>query len=308
MSFIYRQIRVFKQSWQIIISKPIEHLINLLALGLIVGLCLTSLSVNKNIRLWQQNNIIYPQIYVYLDNQSEDADKIAVQKYITSVENNKMISSYKFVSKEEALKDVAASDSSMKDIASDVSSSNDNPLPDVFILNAATVDSKDLDLIAKQLKDIPIVDNVQLDVNYANKINDLVGFTNNVALAVQLLLVGVLCLFVYNIIRLQMMLKSDAIKVSRLIGASDGFIMAPLLQYAFWQVALAMLVGVGMQSIITSQLNNLFQQFTHLFDNSFVMNSLSISDYLMTWIELTAFTLFSVFLAVRWVLNHTKVR
>ena len=307
MSFIYRQIRVFKQAWNIILAKPIEHLINLFALGLIIGLCMTSLSVNKNMRIWEEHNIIYPQMYVYMDTQASDADTAVVQKFLTSGEFAKSIASYKYVSKEDALQDVS-NDADMKQIASDVIDSKNNPLPDVFIINTSTIESSELSLITKRLDNIAMVDDVQVDVNYANKVSDLIGFASNVSLVVQMLLIGVLCLFVFNIIRLQMMLKSDAIKVSRLVGASDGFILAPLLQYSFWQVLIATVIGVGLYILIAQQLNGLFMQFTHLFANKFVMIPLSIPDYFMMWIEITSFTLLSVFLAVRWVLNHTKVR
>ncbi|RTK95832.1 MAG: hypothetical protein EKK64_05630 [Neisseriaceae bacterium] len=307
MNFIYRQLRVFKHAWQIILSKPIEHFINLVALGLIISLCMTSLSVNKSMHVWEDTNIVYPQIYVYMDNQANDADLGVVQKLLTSSEHSREIANYKYVSKDEALHSVTA-DNDMKSIASEVISSDSNPLPDVFIVNTSTLDAKSLELLTKQLQATPMVDNVQIDVNYANKISDLISFASNISFAVQALLIGVLCLFVYNIIRLQMMLKSDAIKVSRLIGASDGFIMAPLLQYAFWQVSLATITGAVIQVLIAKQINGLFAHFTHLFSDKFVVNLLCVSDYFMIWLEIVAFALLSVFLAVRWVLNHTRIR
>lgn len=307
MNFIYRQLRVFKHAWQIILSKPIEHFINLVALGLIISLCMTSLSVNKSMHIWEDTNIVYPQIYVYMDNQANDADLGVVQKLLTSSEHSREIANYKYVSKDEALNSVTA-DNDMKSIASEVISSDSNPLPDVFIVNTSTLDAKSLELLTKQLQATPMVDNVQIDVNYANKISDLISFASNISFAVQALLIGVLCLFVYNIIRLQMMLKSDAIKVSRLIGASDGFIMAPLLQYAFWQVSLATITGAVIQVLIAKQINGLFAHFTHLFSDKFVVNLLGVSDYFMIWLEIVAFALLSVFLAVRWVLNHTRIR
>ena len=84
--------------------------------------------------------------------------------------------------------------------------------------------------------------------------------------------------------------------------------MAPLLQYAFWQVSLATITGAVIQVLIAKQINGLFAHFTHLFSDKFVVNLLSVSDYFMIWLEIVAFALLSVFLAVRWVLNHTRIR
>lgn len=293
----------FAQAWITMLKNPVEHLINILVLALIIGICAAGLSLNNSLNVWQQKNITYPQIMLYLDNNANQADVANIEKVLNNVAKT-TIHDYKYVSKAQALTELQQ-DQQMKSIASDVIDPNNNPLPDVLIINTATAESAALTKLNTQLGQLPMVDNIQIDMNYASKIQQLLSFASKVSTAAQILFILVLSLVIYNMVRLQMMLKSDAIKVSRLIGASDSFIMRPLFHYAIWQVTLAYIIAGGILRLMTSNLNNLFASFGNLFGKGFEFTTLPIGEFCLLWIILVIFTMFTVFLAVRWVFRNT---
>lgn len=298
----------FKEAWLIILKNPTEHLINIMVLALVITMCAAGISLNNSLSIWQQNNISYPKIVLYLDSKANQADINNIEHSLNSLsKSKKVIANYQFISKQQALSDLQQ-DQSMKEIASDVIDPNDNPLPDTFVINTAITDSNKLEHLKIEIGQLPMIDNVQLDMNYANKVSDLIRFANRIGIFTQALFIIVLCLVIYNMIRLQMMLKSDAIQVSRLIGASDSFIMRPLIHYAVWQLTLSSALALLGMKALTNSLNGLFLQFNSLFGAGFKLAQIPIIQFVYMWLILVVFTIFSVFLAVRWVFRNTHAQ
>jgi cell division transport system permease protein len=302
MHKLTHHIRSFKQAWLTMLQHPVEHLISILVLALIITICAAGLSLNNSLNVWQQQNVVYPQLTLYLENNANQADVENIERSLN--QQKSLIRDYKFVGKQQAL-DELRQDQQMKSIASDVIESANNPLPDVLIVNTLSAESTVLNRLDLQLSQLPMVADVQMDLHYASKVQELLGFVRQISLAAQILFIVVLSLVIYNMIRLQMMLKSDAIKVSRLIGASDSYIMRPLCHYAVWQVTLATgLAALGMHEM-TRNLNLMFANFSNLFGKGFVFNTLPLGEFAMMWGVLVVFTIFTVFLAVRWVFRNT---
>lgn len=303
MNKLTHHFRSFKQAWSTMLQQPIEHLINILVLALIITICAAGISLNNSLNIWQQQNIVYPQLTLYLDSNANQADVENIERSLNQ-QSKSIIRDYKFIGKQQAL-DELRQDQQMKSIASDVIESANNPLPDVIIVNTLSAESSVLTRLNMQLNQLPMVDSIQMDLHYANKVQDLLGFAREISSAAQILFILVLSLVIYNMVRLQMMLKSDAIKVSRLIGASDGYIMRPLCHYAVWQVTLATGVSTLGMHAITHNLNLMFANFSNLFGKSFTLATLPLGQFAMMWLVLVVFTIFTVFLAVRWVFRNT---
>jgi cell division transport system permease protein len=303
MQKITHHIRSFNQAWLSIFKQPIEHLINIVVLALIISICALGISLHNNLAIWQQQNITYPQIMMYLDKTANQADVANIEKVLTGLSKTS-VRNYQFISKQQGLAELQQ-DQQLKSIASDVIDQNNNPLPDILIVNTATSESATLQHLNMQLSQLPMVDNVQVDMNYAGKVSDLIGFTSKVTMFAQILFIVVLALVVYNMIRLQMLIKSEAVQVSRLIGASDSFIMRPLIHYAVWQVSLATVIAGGTVYYLTNTINALFANFSNLFGKNLHFAQLVPLQLFALWIVLVVFTIFTVFLAVRWVFHNT---
>ncbi len=306
MNKLIHHLQSFKQAWLTIFKQPFEHLINIIVLALIITICAAGLTLNNSLSHWQKNNLVYPQLMLYLDSNANPADINNIEKALNKLATG-AVKNYQFISKAQGLAELQQ-DQQMKSIASDVIDTNNNPLPDVFVVNTATTESQPLEKLKIQLEQLPMVDNVQLDMQYAGKVSELMSFATSIGEFAIILFGAVLALVVYNMIRLQMLLKSDAIKVSRLIGASDSFIMRPLIHYAVWQVTLATAIAVGSLHYLTKSLNIMFANFSNLFGKGFQLASLELFQFAGLWLALIIFTIFTVFLAVQWVFRNSYSR
>ncbi|MCC2625206.1 MAG: hypothetical protein K0R14_1079 [Burkholderiales bacterium] len=295
--FVLALVKIFKS--------PIEHLLNILTLTVIIATLGSVLVISKNISIIQKNNVNFPQIVIYLkDNVGQNGIstvEAAINKF-----NSKIIKNYQFISKEQGLSELQK-DESLKQIASDVISSNNNPIPDVLIINTSTADNHRLQMLAGKISKLEMVSDVQMDTNYASKIENLVKFISKISNLLQIAFEIILVIVIYNLIRLQMLLRKDEIIVSRLIGASDSFIMRPLAYYAVLQILIATAFAIYGVNLFVIYLNNMFANLASLFGSNFRLYPLDYMQMLQISGILIIFGVFAVFLAVRWVFRGNYV-
>jgi cell division transport system permease protein len=288
-----------------IFKNPIEHLLNILTLAVIITTLGSVLVISKNISIIQKNNMNFPQIVIYLKDNVGQNGISAVEASINKF-NSKIIKNYQFISKEQGLSELQK-DESLKQIASDVISNNNNPIPDVLIINTSTADNHRLQMLVDKIGKLEMVSDVQMDTNYAGKIDNLVKFIRKISNMLQIIFVAILVIVIYNLIRLQMLLRKDEIIVSRLIGASDSFIMRPLAYYAVLQILIATALAIYAINLFVMYLNNMFTTLTNLFGNNFRLYPLEHMQMLQISGILVIFGVFAVFLAVRWVFRGNYV-
>ena len=297
-SIIAASIKVFKN--------PLEHLLNILVISIIVAMLSSIFVITSSSENWEKSNIKFPQIMIFLTSNAKPNDVSQLETTINKY-NQKLVKSYEFISKQQGLEELKQ-DSQLKIIASDVASDNDNPLPDILILNTNTTNAKLLSQLTSRISHMPYVDNVQMDSSYANKVSDLITFIKRIATFLQIIFSLVLVLVIYNMIRLQMLLRKDEILVSRLIGASDNFIMRPLAYYAILQVALGSALAYILVNLFIDYMNSLFTSLNSLFGNSFLLSNLNPIQLIEMLGILIIFTVFAVFLAVRWVFKYSYTK
>jgi|SRR6185437_8147012 len=288
-----------------ILKHPFEHLLNILTLAVIITALGSVLVISKNISLLQKNNMNFPQIVIYLKDNAGQNDISAVEAAINKF-NSKIIKNYQFISKTEGLSELQK-DESLKQIASDVISSNNNPIPDVLIINTNTADNHRLQMLVDKIGKLDMVSDVQMDTNYASKVENLVKFISKISHLLQIAFSIILVIVIYNLIRLQMLLRKDEIIVSRLIGASDSFIMRPLAYYAVLQIIIATAGAIYMSNLFVIYLNNMFANLGSLFGSNFRLYPLDYIQMLQITGILVLFGVFAVFLAVRWVFRDSYI-
>lgn len=299
-------LRAFSSSVLRIATSPLEHLLNILAIAIVIAVLSSVYIVGKNINSVEQNGVNYPQIMVFMQ---QDA-KATATTYIEQVLNHysgKSIKGYKFISKEEGLKELQ-DDAELKKIASDSLADMSTVVPDVLIISTNTANVDMLKSLKNKIASLPDVESVELDDHYAAKMGDLLNFSKIVIEFTEALFTIVLVLVIYNIIRLQMMLRQDEISVSRLIGASDAFIMRPLMYYALIQVLLGAVFAFYLVNLVVRSLNQMFLNLHNLFGNQLVFHSLNFGQMLNIFIILSVFSSFAVFIAVKLVFKNKYVQ
>lgn len=149
----------------------------------------------------------------------------AVQAIKTALENNSDIKNFKFVAKEDALSQLQAADDN-NDV---LNSLEQNPLPDAFFIEPKQLDAESIDMLKTNLSKLDGVEEVIMDGAWVKRLNYLLALGKQAMLIITSLLAFALVAVIGNTIRMQIVTQQAEIELSRLIGATKGFIRRPFL-------------------------------------------------------------------------------
>ncbi len=267
-----------------IFSSPMAGLLNILVIGIAL-----SLPTGMYVLLQNAQGLVTQlsgpqQISLFLELDAGQDDIARVQK---SLANHAAISSVRFVSRSEALENLKLS-SGLEDVIVGLET---NPLPDAFVILPKPDDANSLESLRNELQKLPHVALAQQDSAWAYKLEALLEFARIGVLILASLLSLALIAITFNTIRLQILTQRDEIQVSKLIGATNGFIRRPFLYFGAVQ---GLLGGVTAWLIISSSLLLVRQpiaELSKLYASNFALHPLSVGDSL-------SLLLFSVYLGL----------
>jgi len=210
-----------------------------------------------------------PQLSVFL---KPGTDKIAIEKLESHLRQHPQIASFRFISKDKALKQLKQKSG----LADAVNSLTRNPLPDAFIIDTKSASPETLKQLRAEMLKWPDSEHVQLDSAWMERLNALLKLGQLAVLILAALLSFALIVVTFNTIRLQILTKRDEIEISKLIGATSNFIRRPFLYFGAIQGvaggAIAWLIVAIVINLINSELTNLIQLYAvdfHLYHISF---------------------------------------
>src|SRR5690606_10373613 len=99
--------------------------------------------------------------------------------------------------------------------------SEQDPLPDVFVVNLEKVTVDEIEMLRTAILSWPKIAHVLVDTDWARKLNAILDLGRIIAIMLATLFGAALVFAVFNMIRLQILTRGDEIKVSRLVGATD---------------------------------------------------------------------------------------
>jgi cell division transport system permease protein len=113
---------------------------------------------------------------------------------------------------------------------------DENPLPAVFIVTpeSAFADFDELKSVAEVFARESEVDNVQLDLEWVQKMQQIIAFARTFAILLGSLLALGILLTIGNTIRLAIENRREEIVVVKLVGGTDAFVRRPLLYTGLW--------------------------------------------------------------------------
>ncbi len=112
---------------------------------------------------------------------------------------------------------------------------DDNPLPHTLVVRPAVAGNDALiRLLREELANLPETDLVQLDTGWVQRFNAGLDLLRRVILITAVLLGAAVIIVIGNTIRLDIQNRRDEIVVTKLIGASAGFIRRPFLYAGLW--------------------------------------------------------------------------
>lgn len=126
-----------------------------------------------------------------------------------------------------------------------------NPLPAVLLIQPKSDVSRfeQLQQIRKDLEQEALIDNVQIDLEWLQRLQAMMGLVQRVIVALAILLIVGMLLNLANTIRLTIESRRKEIVVSKLVGATDAFIRRP-----FLYTGLCYGLGGGLIALVILQL------------------------------------------------------
>ncbi len=237
MNWLYLHGRAIVHALRRLLAQPLGTLLSALVVGIALSLPGGGYLLLDNVATLARGVSGTPEISLFLDMDADAADRAAIEQRLQATP---ALASYRFVSRDEALRQLEAS--GLGDVLGGLT---DNPLPDAFVLAPRTEDPALFERMAEDMQAWPKVAQVQLDSAWVKRLHALLGLGRSAVLMLAGLLGFALVIVTFNTIRLQILTQRQEIAVSRLLGATDPFIRRPFYWFGGLQGALGGLVALG---------------------------------------------------------------
>jgi cell division transport system permease protein len=243
---------------------------NVLVVAIALALPFAGLTVLENLRPVSAQLAVEPEISVFLGVDTPRARAIALGPEIQRVlADNRSVAVMEFVPRENALNALRE----RSGIAEVITTLGNNPLPDGYVLKLAGFDNAQdagrVDQIAVQLKALPGIDYVQVDSAWVKRLSALLNVLRLALLLLAATLGVVVVAVVFNTVRLQVMTQREEIEVSRLVGATDGFICRPFYYSGALLGLAAGALALGVVALGLRPLNGAIAEFARLYASEF---------------------------------------
>ena len=265
--------QALSQALKQLANTPLSSLLSIIVIGIAFSLPLGIYTMLGNLQAISSDTANTPQLSIFLKLNASQAD---IENVNTQLEKFPYIASFQFISKEIALQQLQQ-ESNLNEVESNLPR---NPLPDAFIINLQQILPDELENIRAIMKKWPEIEHVQVDTDWARRLDALLRLGQFAVLMLAVVLGLALIIVVFNTIRLQILTKRDEIEVTKLIGATDSFIRRPFLYFGAIQgmagaAAGWLLIALGIQAI-----NESLVELTQLYATDFHLNYLSLRDSL----------------------------
>lgn len=178
----------------------------------------------------------------------------------------------------------------------------ENPLPHVLIITPRLTLLGDLDLdvetFARKLRSYPEVDNVQIDIEWVQKLRTILNITDRIIWVVSLLLGTTVLLVIGNTIRLDIENRKEEIQVSRLIGATNSYIRRPFVLGGVWFGLFGGILSLVIVHISLLFLVNPVQKLAQQYGSSFTLSGVDVSMTLQILVASVVLGFIGAWLAV----------
>ena len=208
-----------------------------------------------------------------------DANSNVASEIEAALAKNTAIKQYHLVTKDQAWKELKAKAESNK-IDNEVSQLTKNPLPDAFFIQAKSADPATLEALKNELQGIPGVDQAVLNSEWAKRLSTILALGTKIILFIAALLALALLVIIGNTVRMQILTQTDEIIVSKLIGATTGFIRTPFLYAGMVYGLLGGLLAMVILTLIVQLYNQSVTQLSHLYSSDFSLPWLNIPLYI----------------------------
>ncbi|AMO58400.1 permease-like cell division protein FtsX [Endozoicomonas montiporae] len=216
------------ESFRRLIQAPVSTLLNCLMIGVAFALPALMYLLIANLQVlgngWEGN----PRISVYLD---ADLNRSQIANIRAEIANDPDVDSIAYISPDEGLQEFQQK----TDMQGVVNALGFNPLPGVIeVLPIPGLTYEEMDGLAERYQNVSGILESKLDREWVQRLQSIVDLLDQFALLLSLLLGITVILAIGNTVRLGIESRRDEIKVIKLVGGTDGFVMLPFLYAGVW--------------------------------------------------------------------------
>jgi cell division transport system permease protein len=254
-----------------LVATPVNILLSLLAIGTALALPAGGQMLLTNAMRLAGDSAPTPQISLFLE---VGADKRAVQEIDGRLRNNPGVKSVRLIGREETLARMKKNEG-LNDV---IEALPRNPFPDAYVIRPADDAPEAMERLATEFRKLPRVEHVQLDSAWVRRLDALLKLARTgVALLAVLLGIGLIAI-TFNTIRLQVLTGRAEVEVSRLLGATDGFIRRPFQYFGLIQGLLGGIVAWLIVAGITLWLRSPVDDMARAYGVNFALRPLGVID------------------------------
>lgn len=214
-----------------LLATPVNSLFGVLVVGITLALPAGGEMLLSSALAFGRHVAATPQVSVFLAADASDRDVADIEQRLRQQAG---VGELRFVSRDETLQRFR----DKQGLGEVLDELPDNPFPHAYIVTPRGENPGQLEALRSAAAAWPGVEHVQLDSEWARRLDALLRVGR---LAVMLLaaLLGVAIVAVtFNTIRLQILTQRAEIEVSRLLGATDGYIHRPFYYFGLLQGAI----------------------------------------------------------------------
>jgi cell division transport system permease protein len=251
--------RALKTALYRLYHPPLMSLVSLLMIGTTLALPLACGLIIHHLQTLTNTYSPHPQINLFM---AQDASATQFKQIEQRLQTHAGVSSYRTIPRAQALEAMKAR-TGWADIMAGLTQ---NPLPDAFIISTIDHSAATLDALRTELLAWPKVSTVQVDTEWARRLDSLLRLGRSaLGLLAGALSITVLAI-VFQSIQLQCMNHRDEIDVQGLLGATNTFIRRPFLYFGYVLGLIGGGIAWGLVSATLIVLNTELVQLSALYD------------------------------------------
>lgn len=270
-AWVGHQARALGSTLRKLVRTPLSTLFNVMVLGIALALPAGLYVGLVNLQNAARAAAPEPQLSVFM---ALDTTRAEVREANTRLKKHDRIARVRHVPREQALENMKRASG----MAGIVDGLGENPLPDAFVVDAKDSSPAALQRLRAELAGWPKVAFVQLDAEWAQRLDAVLKLGRVALLLLGTLLAFALVAVTFNTIRLQILTQREEIEVATLIGATAAFIRRPFLYYGALLGLLGGLAACALVWVAMTVLNGALTDLSYLYGARWALRYLSSVD------------------------------
>lgn len=266
---------VFRSVWADMMKKKFGTLLTILVITVSLTIPTVSYLLWKNTHLAATQ--FYPEseltVYLHKNLSEQDANQV-----VEKIRTEKGVASLQYISRQESLNQFRA----WSGFGEELDILDDNPLPAVVTIqpNADYNQSANRNKLRENLMKIKGVEEVRLDNDWMEKLTALTWLIAHVAVFCAILMTIAVCLVIANSIRTDVYSSRANIEISKLLGATEQFILRPFLCTGVIYGLLGGVFACLLSGLLIGYFTSAVQYVADIFTVKFALNGLNFSETL----------------------------